>query len=287
MVVWIDSLSTPMEWLVFLQEENSWKLVFFMFVLIIFWTVFVYLSMKLIPKKYYMYKKEIILFLVTLNFGLLFMGLFLTIALLLFGLYWATFKVSRPIYSGIDFEQYFTKVPMVDSKFHENVLHAESSKESGIDTYEMIKSLETLYGSAEQNNIAKIKHLLSSSTDEVRLLAFSQISSYEQELLKRLKEFKEKKNRAKTEEEFESYNYLLAETYWQFIFHGVADQHLVDFYIEKIEKYLSMSGYSISVAILNGKINLYRKEYLVAKEYFLKALHLGASPDFTHPHHKN
>ena len=277
MVVWSDNLVSPMYWLSFLEEENSWKLIVFMFVIIVFWALFVSLAMKLMPKKYYMYKKEILLFLVTLNFGLLFMGLFLTIALFLFGLYWATFKVSKPIYERINFEQYFTKIPMVDSKFHEDVLHIESSKESGIDTNEMIKSMETLYGSAEQNNIDKIKHLLSSTTDEVRLLAFSQVSSYEKELLKRLKEFTKKKNSARTEEELESYNYLLAETYWQFIFHGVADQHLVGFYIEKIEKYLNMCGESISVAILYGKINLYRKEYLVAKDYFLKALHLGAS----------
>ena len=275
--MWKDSLARPMDVFLLLQEESSWKLIVFMLLLIGLWTIFVSFAVKFLPKKYNVYKKEIILFLVTLNFGLLFMGLFLTIVLLIFGLYWATFKVKKSDYKRIDFEEHFTKIPTVYCKFQENVLHQEPSKECNVDTYEMIKSMETVYNSAEQNNISNIKHLLSSEIDEIRLLAFSQISAYEKELLKRVKKLEEKKENAKTKDEIESYNYLLANAYWQFIFHGVADQNLVSFYLEKIEKYLQMSGKSVPVSILYGKISLYKKEYRIAREHFLRALHLGAA----------
>ena len=260
----------------FLQEQCSWKLVLLMVSVFIFWMLFIALVMKFIPQKYHLYKKEIFIFLVVLNVGLLFMGFILTLAFLLFGLYWATFRMSRPVYGGMDASQYFIKTPRVESKFHEGVLTMMSTKEKEVNNDEMIKSLETICNSNEYNNIGKIKHLLSSNRDEVRLLTFSHISSYEKELTTKVKIFEEKIKHAKTKQELELANYLLAETYWQFIFHGVADANLIEFYIEKIERYLKRSGETVPVAILNGKINMHRKNYNVAKKYFLEALALGA-----------
>jgi hypothetical protein len=259
----------------FLQEENSWKLLIFMLIIAIFWIVFIYLLLRVFPRKYQFYRREIFFFLVTLNIALLFMGMLLTASLLLFGLYWATFRMSKPVFEVINFEQYFTKIPLVESKFHEGVLSLNGHKDGEIKTEEMIKSLETIYESADQNNIGQVKQFLSSNTDEVRLIAFSQISSYEKLLTKKPKELELRLSRAKSKEEREECNYLLAETYWQFIFHGVADTHLIGFYIGKIERHLKLSGRNLNVYILYGKVHLYNKKYEVAKECFLEALKCG------------
>lgn len=273
--MWRDNFFMNGAFISFLQEENSWKLVIFMFSIAIFWTIFISILLKLFPRKYAFYKREIFLFLVTLNVALIFMGLFLTASLLLFGLYWATFKMSKPIFESINLDQYFTKIPFVQSKFHEGILNPSTHKNSEIKTDEMIKSLETIYDSAEQNNISRVKQFLSSNSDEVRLIAFSQISSYEKLLTKKPKELELQLEKAETEEKREEYNYLLAETYWQFIYHGVADKHLIGFYIEKIEKHLKLSGKNINVYVLYGKINVYNKQYKSAKTYFLKAIDAG------------
>ena len=273
--MWRDNFFINGGLISFLQEENSWKLIIFMFVLALFWIIFISLLLKFFPKRYQFYKREIFIFLVTLNVALIFMGLLLTASLLLFGLYWATFKISKPAFASINLNQYFTKIPFVESKFHEGILNLNTHKNTVIQKEEMIKSLETIYNSAEQNNIGRVKQFLSSNSDEVRLIAFSQVSSYEKLLTKKPKELELKLNNTKIEEKREEYNYLLAETYWQFIYHGVADKHLIEFYIEKIEKHLKSSGKNINVYVLYGKINVYNKKYKSAKTYFLKALDAG------------
>ncbi|MCH9739672.1 MAG: hypothetical protein K0U38_02345, partial [Epsilonproteobacteria bacterium] len=227
------------------------------------------------------YKREIFLFMVILNFGLLFMGLLLTLVLMLFGLSWATYRVSRPTYEVMDFETYFAQLPMVSSKFHEGVLDVSTHKNwKNISNDEKIKSLRILYENNEQNNIGRIKQLLSDGSEEARLYAFSLISSYEKELNDNLKKLHKHIDETTVQEELDNYRFLLAETYWQFIFHGVADSHLIDFYTQKIEEVLGESTPSGRGSVLLGKIYLFNQKYNLAKSHFHNAIALGIPEHF-------
>ena len=262
--------------LLFLQETNSTTLLLFIALMLLFWMVIFTIIIPLLPKKYQGYKKEIFIFMVIMNIGLLFMGILLTLIMLLFGLKWATNRISRPSYEVLNIEDYVVdKFPMVTSQFSEGVLAIESHHNRIISTDEKIKALRILYESNVQNNIGKINLFLSDSSDETRLYAFSLISSFEKKLNDEVKSFHEKIETADNQHDREMYYLRLAQTYWQFIFHGVANEQLSHFYATKIEQTLSHVEHSAKASILLGKIHLFNKEHERAERLFLKAVEQG------------
>lgn len=262
--------------LLFLEKTNNYELVFFIAMLIAFWTFVFLLLVPLLPKKYNTYKKEIFVFFIIINIGFLFMGLLLTLIMLLFGLAWATNRVSHPTYQILNLEDYVVDTfPMVDSQFSEGVLSIKSHHNKEISTDEKIKALRILYESNVQNNIGKIKLFLSDNSDETRLYAFSLISSFEKRLNDQVQFFHKKIELANNQQDFELYHLRLAQSYWEFIFHGVADEQLAGFYTKKIEQTLSHVHHSSKASMLLGKIHLFNGDYDKAEAAFLTSVEQG------------
>lgn len=259
-----------------LQQQNSLEsLLLFISIEIAFWMLFSWFLILFLPKKYKKYQLEIFIFFVVINIGLLFIGIVLTIIMILFGFSWATHRISRPSYETVYFEEQVSAFPMVYSEFHEGILALDSQFGETISSDEKIKSLKILYDSNAQGNIGKIQHFLSDESDETRLYAFALVSSFEKRLNQQIKELQEKIANTDNEKQKEKFSFELAQVYWQFIFHGVANKQLTGFYTEKIEKILKKIDFNPSAFILLGKIQIFNKEYHLAEEYFSKAIELG------------
>jgi len=259
-----------------LQEKNSLKdIVLLISIEVVVWMFLSWLLILFLPIKYKKYRLEIFIFFVVMNIGLLFIGIILTVVMILFGFSWATHRISRPSYETVYFEEQASTFPMVYSEFHEGILALDSNFGETISSDEKIKSLKILYDSNAQGNIGKIQHFLADDSDETRLYAFALVSSFEKRLNSQIKELQEKILDVHSKEQKEKFSFELAQVYWQFIFHGVANQQLVSFYTGKIEKILEKIEKNASAFILLGKIQIFNKEYNLAEECFLKAIELG------------
>jgi len=266
----------PQTLLTLLNETNSAdKISMFIGIEILFWLVGSLLLILFLPKKYKPYKKEIFLFFFVINIGLLFIGILLTLIMILFGLAWATHRASHPSYESIDLQEHIAEFPVVYSQFQEGILTIEGEHTKQITTDEKIKSLRILYESNAEGNIAKIKHFLADSSDETRLYAFALISSFEKKLNQQIKEIQNKIEQSQNKKEQQQHLYELAIIYWQFIFHGVASEQLSSFYTTKIEEILKRIGNLPKALVLLGKIHLFNHNYTKAEESFLKAVELG------------
>jgi tetratricopeptide (TPR) repeat protein len=262
--------------LTILQHKNSWDIIIlFTIIEISFWTLFSFILVQFLPKKYRRYKKEIFLFFAIVNIGLLFIGFILTVIMVLFGLAWATHRVSHPSYEIIDFDEQLSNFPIVYSAFQEGILTMEGQHRDELSSDIKIKSLKILYDSNAQGNIGKIKNFLSDSSDETRLYAFALVSSFEKKLNDRLTQLYKKGKSKKSKKELESHNFELAQTYWQFIYHGVADEQLSKFYTKKIENILNNIKNNPSAFVLLGKIHIFNRNYNKAEEAFNRAIELG------------
>ncbi|CAA6820712.1 MAG: Extracellular Matrix protein PelE [uncultured Sulfurovum sp.] len=259
-----------------LMQKNSVEdLVLFILIEVLVWLVISFLLIQFLPKKYIQYKKEIFIFFVVLNIGLLFIGILLTLIMMLFGLSWATHRLSRPDYETIHFEEQVSEFPIVYSQFQEGLLMMEGHQQASLSSDQKIKSLKILYENNSQGNIAKIKLFLSDSSDETRLYAFALASSFEKNLNDRIKSLQDKIQELSEPKELEEMIFTLAQTYWQFIFHGVVTGQLTGFYTKKIATLLKASQHNPSSFILLGKIHLFNGALEEAEKAFLKAIELG------------
>ena len=259
-----------------LQEKNSLESILLLISIeIAVWMLLSWILILFLPVKYKKYRLEIFIFFVVINIGLLFIGIVLTIVMILFGFSWATNRISRPSYETVYFEEQVSSFPMVYSEFHEGILALDSQFGESITSDEKIKSLKILYDSNAQGNIGKIQHFLADDSDETRLYAFALVSSFEKRLNSQIKELQEKISYTHSDEQKEKFSFELAQVYWQFIFHGVANNQLAIFYTEKIEKILKNIEMNASAFILLGKIQIFNKEYNMAEEYFSRAIELG------------
>jgi len=258
-----------------LAQNNHYTILYIILFEIIFWIIVSFLLVQFMPKRFKKYKKEIFIFFVVINIGLLYIGILLTLVMMLFGLSWATHRDSQPDYEMIFFEDHLSEFPIVNSKFQEGILTIEGEHTKSISTDEKIKSLRILYDSNAEGNIGKIKKFLADSSDETRLYAFALISSFEKKLNTQIKNLQEKIENASNKKEKNQYLYELALTYWQFIFHGVASDKLSGFYTKKIEHTLEQINNHAPAFVLLGKIHLFNKNYQEAEEAFLKAVTLG------------
>ncbi len=262
-----------------LQETSSLHILIFIGLEILFWGVISAILTLFLPREYRRYRREIFLFFLVINVGLLFMGVIISLVILLFGLTMATNKVNKPRYGIINFEEYTSSFPMIDSKFHEGVLAIGGDKQKFISSDEKIKSLKILYDSHAQGNIEKIKLFLADSSDETRLYAFALVSASEKKLNSQIKDIRAKIDKCRDKRRLEEHYYNLAQVYWQFVFHGVANEYLVGFYTQKIEDTLQKISHKASASILLGKIHIFNEKYVEAEEAFREAIELGAKRD--------
>jgi len=262
--------------LTLLQHPNNPKeILILLSISIVLWILFSLLLILFIPKKYKPYQKEIFLFFLVINVGLFFIGILLTIIMILFGLSWATHRASHPNYSTVNFDDHIAEFPLVYSHFQEGILTIEGDHTADISTDEKIKSLRILYDSNSEGNIGKIKNFLGDSSDETRLYAFALISSFEKKLNTQIKECQEKIKETNNSQKLTKYHYELALTYWQFIFHGVASEKLSGFYSKKVENTLHVINDYPSAFVLLGKIHIFNKNYEEAENSFIQAVKLG------------
>lgn len=255
--------------------NNTEEVLTLLAVEILIWTLVSFILVLFIPKKYKVHQKEIFLFFLVINIGLLFVGILLTLIMILFGLSWATNRISRPHYQMVYFQEQIADFPMVSSTFDEGLLSVDNEYKGSSSSNEKIKSLKIIYDTNAQGNIGKIQHFLADSSDETRLYAFALVSTFEKKLNQQIKETQEKIAGADNPKDTEQYLYELAQIYWQFIYHGVASTQLTGFYTQKIEKILAAIQSNTSSFILLGKIKIFNKEYDQAEKYFNKAMSLG------------
>jgi tetratricopeptide (TPR) repeat protein len=258
-----------------MQKNSTDLILLFIAIEIVFWIILSFILVQFLPKKYEIYKTEIFVFFTILNIGLLFIGVLLTIIMLLFGLSWATHRLSRPDYETVYFQEQVAEFPIVYSEFQEGLLMMEGEHQHALSSNEKIKSLRILYETNSQNNIGKIKRYLSDSSDETRLYAFALVASFEKKLNESIKEIQDEIKQTKDSKLLEKLHFKLAQSYWQFIFHGVADEQLGRFYTDKIAKILKDSPHNPSSYVLLGKIHLFNHELEEAENAFLKAIDLG------------
>jgi hypothetical protein len=257
------------------QQNSPNDLLVFILISIIFWSITSLLLVQFAPTKYKVFKREMLLFFIVINVGLMFIGIVLTLAMVFFGLAWATHRPSQPNFSPVHFEEHISEFPIVYSQFQEGILTVEGEHSKEISSDAKIKSLRILYDSNAQGNIAKIKNFLSDNSDETRLYAFALIASFEKKLNTQIKELQSKIKRSKNTEEEKKYYYELAYTYWQFIFHGVASEKLSGFYTQKIENTLKNIDNQPNAFVLLGKINIFNQNYSQAEKNFEDAIALG------------
>lgn len=267
---------TPSSLLNLLEKLNSPKeLLIFIGIEIVFWSITSLIIVQFSPKKYKFFRREMLLFFIIINVGLMFIGIILTLIMVFFGLSWATHRKSQPNFSSVNFNDYIAEFPIVYSQFQEGILTVEGEHSKEVSSDAKIKSLRILYDSNAQGNIAKIKNYLGDSSDETRLYAFALIASFEKKLNTQIKELQTKVKRSKNKEERNKYHFELAYTYWQFIFHGVASEKLSGFYTKKIENTLKYIDNQSNAFVLLGKINIFNKNYVEAEKNFEKAIALG------------
>ena len=259
-----------------LEQHNSANdLVTFIALEIIFWSIASFLFVQFSPTKYKVFKREMLLFFIVINVGLMFIGIILTLVMVFFGLSWATHRKSQPNFASVHFKEHISEYPIVYSQFQEGILTVEGEHSKEISSDAKIKSLRILYDSNAQGNIAKIKIFLGDSSDETRLYAFALIASFEKTLNTQINELQAKIKRAKDKKERNKHYYELAYTYWQFIFHGVASEKLSGFYTQKIENTLKHIDNQSNAFVLLGKINIFNRKYAEAEKNFEKAITLG------------
>ncbi len=205
------------------------------------WSIFSLFLTLFLPKRYKPYKFEIFIFFLVINIGLLFIGFILTIIMVLFGLSWATHRVSRPIYEAVQFEEETEKFPMVYSKFQEGIF--EYGGEQIGREYLVMRKIKSPKKFLYDRQMAQGKYLgrdkrvsIPIVQMETRLYAFALVSTFEKKLNDLITELQRKIEDAKGSR-LEQYQFELANTYWQFIFHGVADEQLAGFYTTKDRKY--------------------------------------------------
>jgi len=257
------------------QTNRAESIVIFIAIEIAFWTVLSFILIQFMPQKYKIYKKDIFIFFVVINIGLLFIGIILTLLMILFGLSWATQRVSHPSYGVIDFESQITEFPIVYSKFQEGILLMEGKHRDELSSEIKIKSLKILYDSNSQGNIGKIKKFLSDNSDETRLYAFALVSTFEKKLNDRITAVHDRLKDEIDPDKLENHIFELGQLYWQFIYHGVADEQLSGFYTKKIEIVLASITRNPNAFMLLGKINILNKRFDKAQEAFDKAIELG------------
>lgn len=125
--------------------------------------------------------------------------------------------------------------------------------------------------------IMQLRNTVSSKNDETRLLAFTHLTNIETELVQKISMLKKKLEQANKDELFHIL-ISLGELYWEFVFMGLAEKELEDFYLSQAEEYLKRALQIEENALayfLLGRISLRRGDFAQAEKNLLRAYQLG------------
>ncbi|NPA32233.1 MAG: hypothetical protein GXO04_01255 [Aquificae bacterium] len=126
--------------------------------------------------------------------------------------------------------------------------------------------------------IRYLKEAVSSPDDEVRLIAFSRISTLEKDIMNRIGEMTQMLEKAQSKTERFSLLLSIAELYWELVYLGISDEELEHFYANSAKQYakkaleLRKSG---RASFLLGRISLREGELDEAERFLLFALRSG------------
>ncbi|HIP43441.1 MAG TPA: hypothetical protein EYG91_06085 [Aquifex aeolicus] len=136
-------------------------------------------------------------------------------------------------------------------------------------------------------SINLLKRAISANNDEIRLLSFSTINAIEKRLFENISMLKQ--SLKLTNNNAQRFNLLssLAEMYWEFVYLGIADKELEEFYLKESLNYVKRSleiKEESKLFFLMGRIYIKLGEYEKAKEALLKAINLGFPPERVIPY---
>lgn len=161
-----------------------------------------------------------------------------------------------------------------DRKFGEASLKLVSlNKNSSKDLAE--KFFLYIQENLDSNTMSVVKKSISSSIDEIRLMAFSLMSKVEKDLNEKIYILNEKLKEEDLSNEEKGEIYVeLGQIYWNFIVFKIADEEMKKFFIDKTIFYINESlniKKNFLAYFLLGRVYLYNKDYSKAKEYLIKA----------------
>lgn len=193
-----------------------------------------------------------------------------------FGIFFANFMliflrnkkiIRKKIIKQLNLNEVTVDVPAARRKFGEGAIYSLSSASPSV-------KLSLLSYIVKQNfpNKGKIlKEALSDSNDEIRLMAFSVLSREEDKLNKIIFELLEKLKTAKEKEKEIIYKDL-GKLYWEFIYLGITDDNLKEFYLNLAKECFEKSKNDYESIIYLGRIYLKENKIEEAKKNFEKAL---------------
>ncbi len=171
--------------------------------------------------------------------------------------------------------------PLYEVVSHEVVPEVEFEGRKAGEAFGQVKNPNmVLYMSRTLHPLAVryLKEAISSEEDEVRLIAFATVSSLEKDLMERVGVLKDSLKEAKDEEDIFSIHVSLAELYWEFVYLGVSDKELEDFYLSEAQKH-ALEALQIrespKVHFLLGRVFLRKRMIDEAEKHLIRAMELG------------
>lgn len=208
-------------------------------------------------KKFRNFRIEISLILTFLIFITSFFGIIFSI-ILAFYLQTIDIKEKKEV-KAIGLDSKYIKLPVTRRNFGEGAIYNISSANPQF----KLNVLTYIVKNNMPNKGNVLKEALSDNNDEVRLMAFSVLSREEDKLnkaiFKKLEELKTAKDKSKIYKE-------LGKLYWEFIYLGIVDENLKEFYLNLAKENFEKSKDDIESRLYLGRIYLREKNIQKAKE---------------------
>jgi len=135
-----------------------------------------------------------------------------------------------------------------------------------------------------QNNplaVSMLEKAIGSNNDEFTMIAFTSLKKIEEELFSTLNEA------MKIEDDFMRYS-KLAKSYWELYYLKLEGEEILNYFLGECEKYaklaLELKPNDNYLLFLMGRINLIKKNYHLAREYFFKSLEYSVFPQMVLPY---
>jgi polysaccharide biosynthesis protein PelE len=124
-----------------------------------------------------------------------------------------------------------------------------------------------------------LKRALKDPSEEVRLFAFSRIERMRDELERALKGFRTSLDESKDDDAREHLHLRLAETFWEFVYLGLAEgavaEHALSSALRHADESKRLGKRAAAASFLSGRILLHRLDTEAATAAFERAAHLG------------
>jgi len=214
-------------------------------------------------KKFKNLKKELLVVLMIFIFMTSFFGIIFSV-IMVFYLRNKKFDEKKDL-KQINFNEVNTSIPMAKRKFGEGAVYSIASGSSAF----KLNLLSYIVKNNISNKGSILKEALSDNNDEIRLMAFSVLSKEEDRLNKAIFEKLEELKSAKDKQHIYK---ELGKLYWEFIYLGIADESLRNFYLDLARDYFEKSKKDYESMLYLGKIYLKENRIKEAKELLENSL---------------